>query len=256
MRESLLLENGFEVVEADEPQYLEELRKNIFIIAKQIFELPGSDPMEGLNNFHRSISNLTLGDLNKKRIECIERITVECNAVEAIFKSFEQRILGLLGPDILAQKTCNLVIQPPGDPNPSELHRDAPGNSPYELVVWVPLVNCFGTKTMYILDITHSEKALDRLAENPQDWDIFEQYVKSNAKRPNVAFGQALIFHAGCLHGSDINSERDTRVSLNVRYKNLFSPSGLKNQLQFFKLLRASHVTSLGSRFEARDLQK
>ncbi len=256
MRESLLLRSGFEVFEADQPQYLEELRNNIFIIAKQIFELPGSNPEEGLNNFHRNISNLTLGDLNSKRIACVERITLECDAVNMVFKAFERRLIGLLGPDILAQKNCNLVIQPPGDPNPSELHRDAPGNSPYELVVWVPLVNCFRTKAMYILDITRSEEALDRLAENPQDWDIFEQYVKENAERPTVAFGKALIFHTGCLHGSDINSESDTRVSLNMRYKNLFSPSGLKNQLQFFELLRTSEVTNLGSRFEARNLQQ
>ena len=32
------------------------------------------------------------------------------------------------------------------------LHSDVwSGDSPYEIVVWLPLVNCFGTKSMFIL---------------------------------------------------------------------------------------------------------
>jgi len=117
-------------------------------------------------------------------------------------------------------------------------------------------VNCFGTKSMYILDVGATERALDRLVANPADWTGFENFAKSLAVRPPVAFGQALIFHTGCLHGSDINTERETRVSLNVRYKNLFAPSGLKNQLQFFDPLRISEVARLGSLLEARELQR
>ena len=256
MGNSISFEKGFVVVDADEPKYLETLRENIFSITKDIFQLPNAEPEEGFNNFHKNIEGLTLGELNKLRIDLIQRITAECDVRELVFKAFETKLLQMLGPDILAQKNCNLVLQPPGDPNPSELHRDAPANSPYEIVVWVPMVDCFGSKAMYILDIKNTERTFQFLDASPTDWTGFETYAKSLAVTPAVSFGKALIFHTGCLHGSDINAENETRVSLNIRYKNIFSPSGLKNQLQFFSPLRISDVARLGSLLEARELQK
>lgn len=256
MNRSTAFESGFAVVDADDAAYLHTLRSEVFRFTKDLFHLRETDPEVGFNSFHRGIDGMTLGELNQSRVELIQRITMECDARELIFKAFEKRIVGMLGPDILAQKGCNLVLQPPGDPNPSELHRDAPANSPYEVVMWVPLVDCFGTKTMYILDILATRRAFERLDANPGDWAGFEAYAKSQAYRPSVRFGQALIFHTGCLHGSDVNSESETRVSLNIRYKNLFSPSGLKNQLQFFTPLRISEVARLGSILEAHELGK
>ena len=149
-----------------------------------------------------------------------------------------------------------LVIQVPGDPYPSELHRDAPANSHYEIVVWVPLVDCYATKAMYIVDRANTELALSRLDSNPSDWLGFEHFAKSLAKTPSVAFGQALIFHTGCLHGSEVNEETETRVSLNLRFKNIFTPSGLKNQLQFFRPIIVSEIAILGAAMEARDLKR
>lgn len=256
MGNSFSFEKGFVVVDADEPRHLKILRKEIFSIAKEVFQLPNTEPEEGFNYFHNNLNGMTLGTFNKLRVELIQRITSNCNVSELVFNAFERTLIQLLGPDILAQKNCNLVLQPPGDPNPSELHRDTPGNSPYELVVWVPLVDCFRTKAMYIVDITKTEKALDYLEANPTDWPSFERYTKSLAVNPDVPFGKGLIFHTGCLHGSEINEEQETRISLNMRYKNIFSPSGLKNQLQFFSPIRVSDVARLGSVLEARELQK
>lgn len=256
MSNVISLEQGFSVVDADEASHLIKLRQQIFDLTREIFKLPDSEPEAGLNSFHQTIQGMPLGELNKLRMELIHRITAECNVREVVFKAFEKHLRHLLGPDILAQKNTNLVLQPPGDPNPSELHRDAPANSPYELVVWVPMVNCYGTKAMYILDVNNTEKAFAHLEANPSDWNGFEKFAKSLSVTPPVAFGQALIFYTGCLHGSDINAEQETRVSLNIRYKNLFSPSGLKNQLQFFSPLRISDVARLGSLLEARELQR
>lgn len=250
------LEEGYVVVNADEHVFLETLRADIFALIKETFGLLGTEPEDGLNNFHKSVSGMPLGELNARRVDLIQRITNECNVREQVFKAFEGILTRLLGPDILAQRNCNLVLQPPGDPNPSELHRDAPANSPYEVVVWVPLVDCYGTKAMYLLNVEDTEKAFGYLDANPEDWSGFENYAKSLAKTPNVPFGRGLIFHTGCLHGSEVNRENETRVSLNIRYKNLFSPPGLKNQLQFFSPLRISQVARLGSLLEARELQK
>jgi sporadic carbohydrate cluster 2OG-Fe(II) oxygenase len=248
------LDNGYAVVQAEEFRALDELRREVYNQTKSIFSLHDKDPETGFNNLHKSISDLSPGEFNSRRVELIDKLTNECDASEMVFKAFERQILSLIGPDILAQKTCNLVIQPPRDPNPSEIHRDAPLNSPYEVVVWVPLVDCFSTKSMYILDEESTKKAFSFLDSNPTDWLGFENYARSLAVNPSVPFGSALFFHTGMLHGSDINTENETRISLNIRYKNIFSPAGLKNQLQFFKILRSSPFTRMGARFETREL--
>lgn len=249
-------DRGFVVVDADQPKYLEVLRNEVFGHAKAVFSLPDAHPAVGFNDFHLAIKSLSGGEFNKLRIELIKRLSAECDVRELVYKAFELQIARMLGPDVLAQKNSNLVLQPPNDPFPSELHRDAPINSPYEIVVWVPLVDCFGTKAMYLLDVDNTRAAMDYLDANPMDWTAFEQYARSLAVVPPVAYGQALVFHTGCLHGSDVNTEAETRVSLNIRYKGLFSPSGLKNQLQFFDVLRLSSVARLGGMLEARELLK
>jgi sporadic carbohydrate cluster 2OG-Fe(II) oxygenase len=256
MSAPIAFETGFAVIDADDSGYLHTLRSEMFALAKKAFNLTSDDPEAGFNGLHHCIEGMSRGELNTRRVDLIRRITTDCDARELIFKAFERRIVGMLGPDILAQKCCNLVLQPPGDPNPSELHRDAPANSPYEIVMWVPMVDCFASKAMYILDVAATARAFDRLDADPMDWTGFESYAKSQAVRPSVRFGQALVFHTGCLHGSDINGETETRVSLNIRYKSLFAPCGLKNQLQFFDPLRISEVTRLGSILEARELQR
>ena len=76
------------------------------------------------------------------------------------------------------------------------------------------------------------------------------------SKHINVKVNQGLIFSAAVLHGSNINQENETRISLNIRFKSLFSPSGLKNQMQYFKLLQVSDLVKIGADLEAKTLLK
>jgi len=257
IKKSNFFTSGYAIVEADDKACLDQLRSDIYQHMAKTFGLDAAlDPELGLNNFHDCIDSLSAVDVNSLRLDLIRNISSDIDFSEMIYRAFEKNIRALLGPDILAQKVCNIVIQPPGDPNPSEVHRDAPLNSPYEIVVWVPFVDCFATKAMYLLDSETTEAALEFLRENRDDWDGFEKNCKNNALRPEIPYGTALIFFTGLLHGSDINQETETRVSVNIRYKNLFAPSGLKNQLQFFKLLRTSPLAKLGSKLELKELLK
>ena len=240
---------GFEIVRANNLDKLEELRNQVYAIIKRNLGLKSNDPEYALNNLHQNLSDLSDGELNEVRIKIIQQISQSVDCGELIFEAFNQHIEGNLGPDLLVQKNCNLVIQQPKDNNPSELHRDAPLNSCYEMVVWVPLVDCFKTKSMYMVDYQKT-KELYKSLEHDQDWENFERDAIKQSVRPDVKFGEALIFSTTVLHGSTINQESETRVSLNVRYKNMFSPSGLKNQLQFFRILQQSNITALGADLE------
>ena len=69
----------------------------------------------------------------------------------------------------MMQNNINLSIQFPND-NSSLLpiHSDVwSGDSPYELNLWIPLVNCFKTKSMYILE-KKNEKLLDEIKKKYQ----------------------------------------------------------------------------------------
>ena len=84
-------------------------------------------------------------------------------------------------------------------------------------------VDCYRSKAMYILDFPSTKKSLEFLRKNTENWDKFEVYSKKLRSNPKVKFGQGLFFSSCLIHGSDINREKETRVSLNIRFKSLFS---------------------------------
>tara|TARA_B110000008_G_C16860288_1_gene520437 strand:- start:19 stop:795 length:777 start_codon:yes stop_codon:yes gene_type:complete len=245
--------NGYFVQDCEKIESLEFLKLKICNLIREEFQIDCSDDDKVLNNFHEFVNGISDIDLNDKRISLINKINKNIDFKELIFTSFKNTILNLLGPDLLVQKNCNIVIQRPNDNNPSELHRDAPGNSAYEIVIWIPLVDCYKTKGMYIVDYESTCDLYDDLEKN-QDWEHFEKKsIKKSSSTP-VSFGEALFFSTAILHGSHINQENETRISLNIRFKNIFSPSGLKNQLQFFEKFRVSEFVRIGSNLESKKM--
>lgn len=242
------LKTGYAVIPAENLDPLVQLRKEIFEKSKEIFEHKGNDPESFFNNFHDL--NFTGPRLNELRVKLINHCTNNIDSGTLIFEAFRNTVIELLGPDLLVQKNTNLVIQQPKDPNPSEVHRDAPANSPYEVVVWLPLVDCYATKGMYVLDVPTTNKALKLLDGPKGNYAEFENYCLEHGKQPNVPFGSALFFWTGILHGSRINAEKETRWTLNMRYKNLFSPNGAKEPFEFFKIFNLSPLTKIAIDFQ------
>ena len=247
------LRKGYFVQKCEKIESLNSIKLQVCNLIREEFDIKCNDDDRVLNQFHEFVNNMSEADFNEKRILLIKKINESINFKELIFDSFKDTILGLLGPDLLVQKNCNIVIQRPNDENPSELHRDAPGNSSYEIVLWIPLVDCFKTKTMYLVDYNSTLELYDDLEKN-LDWEKFEsESIKKSSLVP-VNFGEALFFSTAVLHGSHINKESETRISLNIRFKNIFSPSGLKNQLQFFDKFLISDLVKIGSNLDLKKL--
>ena len=243
---------GYGVFPADDMAPLDELRQQIFDRTCDVFGLQGQDPAAAFNNFHK----LAIGGakLNELRVKLIGDITRSVDSGTLIFHAFRSIIEGMLGPDLLVQKNTNLVIQQPNDPNPSELHRDAPANSPYEIAIWLPLVDCYGTKSMYVLNRAKTEEALAKLSSAPERWDEFHQHCLDVSDNIPVPYGSVLVFWTGLFHGSKVNQENETRFSLNMRFKNLFSPNGLKEPFEFFKIFQLSPISALGLQFQRTEV--
>jgi len=246
--------DGFEIVQADDLSALTLLREQIRDLSFKLLDKKPSEVDQDLNLLHECFESPQAA--NEFRLKLTTGVSEQIEIGQLIYEMFKSHLEPLVGFDVLVQKTPNLVFQPPEYPVPTELHRDAPANSPYEVVVWLPFVDCFRTKSMYVLNRQFTQKAIEHYSSHPDDKDGFDEILLDHAELMEVPFGSALIFWSGLFHGSIINKEKESRLSLNIRYKNLFSPLGLKDSLRYFSILKTSPLTNLGLDFQLREQLK
>ena len=231
--------------------FFKNVKSKIFRASKNILKIKCNNQDKFFNSFHKL--NLSPTDLNLFRQQLNKEINEKNFAIKQGFKALKNQLTLLLGPDIVAQNRVNLVIQKPGDLNQVTLHRDSPPNSPYEIVVWVPLTKVFKTKNMYILEKKETIKLVNnlrRLKKNKNNLlaSIFKK-VENKATKNKMNFGEALFFSTSLFHQVGINNENETRWSLNFRFKSLYSPYGQKRYPEFFDVIQKSPVSKLALEF-------
>ena len=103
-----------------------------------------------LNNIHR---NIRIKDLNSFRLKIINDINKNKDFRELYYKISKPLLEIILGNELAMQLRVNLSIQLPDDDSSLlPIHSDVwSGDSPFESVVWLPLVDCYKTKSMFIL---------------------------------------------------------------------------------------------------------
>ena len=97
---------------------------------------------------------INIKDLNEIRLLIIKDINKDSEIKKIFFSIFREFLYTIAGNELVMQKNINLSIQFPND-NSSLLpiHSDVwSGDSPYEINLWIPLVDCYRTKSMYILE--------------------------------------------------------------------------------------------------------
>jgi sporadic carbohydrate cluster 2OG-Fe(II) oxygenase len=245
----LFRRRGFDIFEADDRAALEALRHDIFARARDIVGGDGNDPEAFFNGFHKR--GLSGGDLNAFRMKLVSACTQALKVNRSVFTAFEKTLRALVGTDVAAQKVVNIVVQQPGDADQVMTHRDAPANSHFEVITWLPLVDVYDTKSMFISDLETSATAIAAL-KNGGTYETFCQIVESTAIDLKVPFGSACLFAAGIAHGARTNTTDETRWALNIRYKNLFSPYGDKGLLEFFDILELSPLSNVAFELEKR----
>tara|TARA_A100001015_G_C15028084_1_gene731599 strand:- start:1256 stop:2035 length:780 start_codon:yes stop_codon:yes gene_type:complete len=196
-----------------------------------------------LNNFHKIRHNGK--NLNLLRTTLIKKINKNEIMIEKFFKIFENDLKKLLGQDIVGQRKVNLVIQEPGDKSVAPIHRDSPPNSPHEIVFWLPLVNCYHTKSISILDSQFTERVNKMFNNESFNYKKIENFFKKNSSFIDCHFGQVLLFLTKNFHYVPINKESETRFSFNFRFKNLFSKYGSKLYPEYFKIMKFTKNSKL-----------
>ena len=84
------------------------------------------------------------------------------------------------------------------------LHADTwSGVSPFEIVVWLPLVDCFKTKTMYILPANKIKKYEGKLiGKKIHSSEQIFNLIKKDLVWLKVNYGEILIFDQSLPHGN------------------------------------------------------
>ncbi len=211
-------------------------------------EDPPKDPKAFLDGIHRHVDSQTLNDM---RLAIIENLNRENWLRHAYFALAKSTLESLVGNELCMQRRINLSIQLPDDDSSLlATHADVwSGDSAFEVVVWLPLVDCFATKAMYLCQPEKDASVQARLSTFASAEEIFE-CIRDNIEWVSVDYGQVLIFDQTLMHGNRINREKATRWSMNCRFKSVLSPYADKKLGEFFEPISLKPVTRRGMSYK------
>ena len=202
-----------------------------------------------LNNIHKDIK---IKNLNKFRLQIIKYINEDKDFKKNYFYSAKDLLFTLVGNELAMQSKINLTIQiPKDDSSLLPVHSDIwSGDSPFEVVVWMPLVNCYSTKTMYLLKPEKYKKIHQNFSKyiGKSSLDFYKS-IKNDVEWIKIDFGEVLIFNQALPHGNIINKENETRWSMNCRFKSLYSPYGDKKIGEFFEPITLRAASKIGMQY-------
>lgn len=197
-------------------------------------------------------------DINVLRLAAYQHINSLHDWEKLYFSMASRALIQLLGPDLLIQRKLNLSIQMPEDETSVlGMHMDTlSGQSPFELVMWVPFTGVCQSNGMYYFD---RKTSFEIRQEMPACEDRGLEYLRkkywNRRKELDVNESDVVIFSGTLFHGNMVNKTSTTRVSINCRFKNLFSPDapGLESSERglgiFYKLFSAGAVTDIGMEY-------
>jgi len=243
------LKNKHVVAPVEDKDALHTIRRKIAHVAANIIRHPTPSDAEidyFLNHIHEIVS---VTELNDFRLKVITEMNRDVSFREMYFKVGRDSLIALAGNELAMQRRINLSIQfPKDDSSLLPIHADVwAGDSPYEIVLWLPLVNCYATKSMYIIDAETDEKTQANFNQfsNKSSEDLY-QSVENKAKFINVPFEHLLLFSQNVMHGNRVNMEAETRWSLNCRFKSILTPYEGKKLGEFFEPIMIRPLTYLG----------
>ncbi|MBI3556185.1 MAG: phytanoyl-CoA dioxygenase family protein [Deltaproteobacteria bacterium] len=230
-------------------------RARALLVAGLRAALPGGDGLgdeDYLNRFHKFSNAATLNDV---RVRIHRELGGSPEYRKLVFNCVKNYLFDLVGNEVVMQRNVNPVTHLPRDKTQLlYLHTDAwSGCSPYEVILWMPLVDVYDTKSMYLCKRDPNNKHMRDLKAGAQVDSAVELLKKI---RPDIApvkmkYGEALLFSPTLMHGAEENLTDETRFILNVRFKSLFSPYGTKALGETFLPVNYLPATEIGLSYES-----
>ena len=246
-------QKGYHIFPLADDRLIGRIREQLFTAA---MEHLGPESLSGMiDDFFSDLSQSVAPEaLNDLRMHLFHSLATYNDLLPKIYRSARKYLDWIVGNELAIQRKANLSIQMVNDASSLlPVHSDVwSGNSPYEVVLWLPLVHCYKTKSMYILPREQSQ----------QVYANFKPYAQMSAERlfgeiePNLVWldvppGHGVIFSHSLLHGNRVNREGETRWSMNLRFKSLLSPYGTKELGESFLPLVIRPATRFGMNYRA-----
>jgi sporadic carbohydrate cluster 2OG-Fe(II) oxygenase len=247
------LEQGYVIRDVDDRALLDELRAALVGLAcRHLGIAVPADHGQFMNSIHEHVPAAKLNDLRL----AVFRGLNELSWLRPSYHALGRKLLAaLVGNELAMQNRVNLSIQMSNDDSSLlEIHSDVyGGETPFQVVQWLPLVDVDKTKAMFILPRAKTEAIspkLNTLGESGMK-ALFDR-VKNDLVWLTVPYGKVLIFASHCLHGNVINREATSRWSLNCRFTGLFTPyTGHEKKLGSFYLpITTRPVSRIGMHYE------
>jgi len=202
-----------------------------------------------LDFFHNKINKK---NLNSIRLDIIKDLNKNKKLKELYYFIAKPFLDILVGNELAMQTRINLSIQLPRDKSSLlPVHSDVwSGDSAFEIVVWLPLVDCYRTKSMYILNPSKLSKVNSIIYKNKKNSsEKLYHSIKKDINWINIKYGQVLLFNQTLPHGNRINNEKETRWSFNCRFKGIFTPYRDKKIGEFFEPITMKKISEIAMRY-------
>ncbi len=245
------LEKGYVIVPAEDQLALNQIRDAYVNFAAEYLKIEKPQNADKfLNEIAKQVPPEKLNDL---RLATFNKFNALPWARAKYFSLARRTLEILIGNELVMQKRINLSIQLPNDSSSLlPVHSDVwSGDSPFELVLWVPIVNCYKTKSMFLLPPQKDAEFCKKFAElSKKNAEDLYQMIEPHLIWLDIPYGSVLVFSHVFMHGNRINLEPETRWSMNCRFKSLFSPFWDKRLADFFEPITIRPATRLGMEYK------
>ncbi len=104
---------------------------------------------------------------------------------------------------------------------------------------------------MFLLPPTHTQALHGRFIEyrNKSSEDLYQD-IKEDLEWIEIKYGEVLLFNQNLPHGNRVNTENETRWSMNCRFKSVFSPYGDKKLGEFFEPVTLRPASRVGMQYQ------
>jgi sporadic carbohydrate cluster 2OG-Fe(II) oxygenase len=242
------LEHGYVVAPAQDRSALDRIRNFVVERAAAFLGLPPpADPATFLERIGDHVADP--GRLNELRLNVIDALTGAPWFREAYFACGRALLETLAGNELAMQRGIGFSIQLPNDTSSVlPLHSDAwSEDSPFEVVLWIALVDVKATQSMFILTRERDAAWRERMHEfrDRSAGELFSA-LEGDVEYLTIPYGDVLCFTHTLMHGNRVNLEPAARWSLNVRFKGLFTPYSDKKLGDFFDPITLRPASRIG----------
>ena len=204
-----------------------------------------------LDTIHERVK---VADLNDFRLAILDKLLANPQFRPAYFACGRKLVEEIVGNELAMQRNIGLSVQLPNDDSSLlPLHSDTWGSecSPFEVVLWIPLVDVARTKSMFLLPPEPDRKWRARVHEfMQQGTEALFKAVEPELSFIPITYGEVMLFTPTVMHGNRVNREPGTRWSFNMRFKGLFTPYANKKLGDYFSPVSVRPASQIGLSFD------